>query len=159
MEFNNRLEILRDEVGRLVREKQPNRAGYFFSHLYGVSKFCALLAIRRNINPELAATAGMLHDIYQVTHDVIENHAIEGAKIAAQILRDMKIYTEDEILTIATAISNHSKKRKLHEPFDELLKDADVLDHCMYNPSFPVAVKEVERYKYLLIELGCNAAE
>jgi putative nucleotidyltransferase with HDIG domain len=155
----NRLENLREKINSIIYEKQPDRADYFFSHIYGVSKFCALLATRRNLNAELASTAGMLHDIYQITHDEIENHAEEGAKVAEQILRDMKLYSEDEILKITTAISKHSKKRKVHEPFDELLKDADVLDHCMYNPDFSVLEKEVERYKNLLMELGCNVAE
>jgi len=155
----NRLENLREKINEIIYAKQPDSADYFFSHLYGVSKFCALLATRRNLNAELASTAGMLHDIYQITHDKIENHAEEGAKVAEKILRDMKLYSDDEISIISTAISTHSKKRKVHEPFAELLKDADVLDHCMYNPAFPVADKEVERYKKLLTELGCSAAE
>jgi putative nucleotidyltransferase with HDIG domain len=154
---NNRLEILREEINAVILAKQPDRAEYFFSHLYGVSKFCTLLALRRNLDPELAATAGMLHDIYQITHDEIENHAIEGAKVAGEMLRDMKLYNDDEILAITTAISTHSKKRKGHEPFAELLKDADVLSHCMHNPDFPIADKEAERYKNLLAELGCSA--
>ena len=33
-------------------------------HLYGVSQACVLIALKRNENAELAAAAGMLHDIH-----------------------------------------------------------------------------------------------
>ena len=46
----------------------------------------------------------------------------------------------------------------LHEPYDEILKDADVLSHCFYNPDFPVSDWESGRYTNLLVELGCSPA-
>ena len=54
--MENRLEILRLEIDRLIQEKQAEKNRHFYSHLYGVSHFCTLLAIRRNLNPEIAAT-------------------------------------------------------------------------------------------------------
>jgi len=98
----------------------------------------------------------MLHDIYQVMPGELENHGEKGAVYAEKLLKHSKLYKEDEIATITSAISKHSKKRKIHEPYDELLKDADVLSHCLYNPDFHVEEKEQERYKNLLIELGCG---
>jgi HD superfamily phosphodiesterase len=154
--MENRLEVLRHEVDKLIYEKQPDQSRYFVGHLYGVARFCVLLALRRNLNPELAATSGMLHDIYQVTAGTIENHAVKGAEVAAELLKSLQSYTDDEIKIITTAISRHSKKRAVHEPYDELLKDADVLDHCLYNPGFEVIDKEIERYNKLLVELGCS---
>ena len=152
----NRLEKLRHEIDRLIMEHQPYNARYFFNHLYGVSEYCALLAVRRNLNPELAATSGMLHDIYQVTAGTIENHAIEGALVAEKILRAMNAYSEEEIAVITTAISKHSKKRKFHSEYDEVLKDADVMSHCFYNTDFSIIEKDAVRYERILEELGCN---
>jgi HD superfamily phosphodiesterase len=154
--MENRLEVLRHEVDKLIYEKQPDKSRYCIGHLYGVARFCVLLALKRNLNPELAATSGMLHDIYQVTAGTTENHAVKGAQVATELLKALKSYTDDEISIITTAISRHSKKRAVHEPYDELLKDADVLDHCLYNPGFEVIDKEVERYNNLLVELGCS---
>ncbi|MEG1704782.1 HDIG domain-containing metalloprotein [Niameybacter sp.] len=106
----------------------------YASCLYGVSKFCSLLAKKRNLNSEIAATCGMLHDIGYMADGSSHNHAIEGAKKAETILKAMNAYNDDE-----------------------LLKDADVMDHCFYNNDFEVAEWEVERYHNLLIEFGLNA--
>ena len=154
--MENRLETLRNEIDRLIYEKQPEKVRIFIEHLYSVARFCALLALRRNLNPEIAMTSGMLHDIYRVTNNTSENHAVMGAEKAAEILKAMNLYNEDEVILITTAISRHGDKSTIHEPYDELLKDADVLGHCLYNPDFPVSDWEVERYKNLLAELGCN---
>jgi len=155
--MRNRLELLRLEIDKMIDSKQPGSSRYFIMHLYGVSGFCSLLALRRNLDVELAATCGMLHDIYQITHGTVEKHAIKGAEEAEKILRAMGLYSDEEILIITEAISTHSKKRIIHEsPYAELLKDADVLDHCLYNPDYPVIEKEQTRYENLLIELGCS---
>ena len=150
----NRLETLREKIDKLIMEKQAENARHFTSHLYGVSEYCALLAIRRGQNAELAATAGMLHDIYQITHGTIEEHALKGAVVAKEILESMGAYTDEEIAKITEAISKHSKKRKKHGPFEELLKDADTMSHYLYNTAFPIVEKEVERLDAILAELG-----
>lgn len=48
-------------------------------------------------------------------------------------------YDDREIKRITAAIANHSDKHHIHNDYDELLKDADVMDHCFYNPDFPVS--------------------
>jgi len=154
--MSNRLERLRHEIDRLIMEHQPYNARYFINHLYSVSEYCALLAIRRDMDPELAATSGMLHDIYQITAGTIEEHAVKGAAEAERILMSMNSYSKEEIAVITTAISRHSKKRKFHEPYDELLKDADVMSHCFYNTDFSVIEKDAARYDKILEELGCT---
>jgi len=157
--MGNRLDILRWEVDRLIMDKREDGCRDFFVHLYGVSNFCVLLALKRGLDPELAATCGMLHDIYQITDGVLEQHGVKGAEKARLLLKAMKQYSDKEIDIITTAISRHSKKRKIHDgAYDELLKDADVLSHCLYDPDYPVFEKEVIRYNNLLRELGCTPA-
>jgi len=155
----NRLEALRHKVNRLIDENCPDEIFYFVSHLYGVSRFCVLLARKRGLDAELAATCGMLHDIYQVTDGTIHEHAVKGAVVAQGILKSTGQYSDEEISIITTAISTHSKKRKIHEPYGELLKDADVLDHCFYNPGYPVLEKEMVRYNRLCKEFNLNQFE
>jgi len=152
--MTNRLEVLRNDIDRLIYTKQPEYSRYFIDHLYGVSKFCVFIAMKRGLDPEIAATCGILHDIYQVTAGTTQNHAIEGAVIAEQMLKATKQYSDEEIKVITGAISKHNKKRKIHGPYEEALKDADVLDHCFYNPIYPVLEKEINRYNSLVEEFG-----
>ncbi|MCL2772166.1 MAG: HD domain-containing protein [Oscillospiraceae bacterium] len=161
--MENRLEILRKEIDRLIMEKhrrlmetQSEEIRYFICHIYGVSHFCTLLALRRGLNVEIATTCGMLHDIYQVTDGIIENHAAKGAEKTEIILKALNLYNDEEISIITAAISRHSSKDIVNEPYDELLKDADVMHHCLYNTDFPVSEKEIVRYKNLLAEFECN---
>ncbi len=154
--MENRLEILRQRVDELVNLVQPDKKRYFFVHLYGVSHFAAILAIRRGLDPEIASICGMLHDISAVISGSYDNHAIKGAHEAKKILEDIDLFTTSENKIITTAISRHSDKENEHLPYDEILKDADVLHHCLYNPSYPVKNREQSRYSKLLIELGVN---
>ena len=157
--MENRLEALRIEIDRMIFEKQPEKIRFFIEHLYSVARYCSLLALKRNLNPELAMTSGMLHDIYRVTDNIAENHDVMGAKRATEILKAMILYNDEEIAIISTAISRHCDKSSIHEPYDEILKDADVLSHCFYNPDFPIDKGEVERYKNVLDELGLSPAK
>ena len=152
--MENRLETLRNEIDRLILEGDLDNIRMYISHMYGVARFCSLLAMRRNLNNELATTCGMLHDICYMTGNGTDNHAIRGAEQAKTILKAMNAYSDDEIKIITSAISKHGDKGTVHEPYDELLKDADVMDHCFYNADFPIAEWEVVRYKNLLIEFG-----
>ena len=159
--MKNRLEVLRSKIDELISETGAY-AGDFYTHLYSVSKFAALLALKRGLDPEIAQASGMLHDIYQVTDGTTEQHGARGAIIAEKILRELGLYSDEEIETIKTAIHWHSKKRKFHGPYEELLKDADVMSHYFYNTDFPIKYmgmfphleKGRARYESILKELG-----
>ncbi|MBN1891831.1 MAG: HD domain-containing protein, partial [Clostridiales bacterium] len=105
-------------------------------------------------NVELAAIAGMLHDIYTFTAMDSKGHARKGAVMAREILTSMGIFVEDEIEMICGAIHNHGGKESKHSPFDEVLIDADVLQHCFYDPQLGVFEREKERFEALKKEFG-----
>ena len=153
--MENRLEFLRAEIDKIIFKNQPEKIRFYIEHLYSVARYCSLLALKRNLNQEIAMTSGMLHDIANVNGGN-DNHALKGAKEAEVLLRTMKLYNEEEIKIITTAILRHNDKQALHEPYDEVLKDADILSHCFYNPGFPVSDWEIGRYTNLLVELGCR---
>ena len=153
--MNNRLEIVRAKIDELVNELERSKRRYFFTHLYGVSHFGALLAVRRGADAEIASICGMLHDIYPVITGSYEDHAIKGVPEAERILKSTGLFSDDEIGIVASAVSRHSDKGNTDEVYDEILKDADVLHHCLYNPGFPVQIHEKKRYDNLLTELGC----
>jgi uncharacterized protein len=153
----HRLERLREVVDDILR-RQPDeverRCG--FVHLYGVAIVAALLALKRGMDPEIATTAGMLHDISSYKTADPTNHADLSAVEAKRILKELGNFTEDEIVAICCAISNHSDKQGTHSDFCELLKDADVLQHHLYNTSLPPHEKYIERLKSLRKELGLS---
>lgn len=151
----NRIEKVREYVDNILLNMSDaieRRCAYL--HLYGVSQFCALIAIKRKENVELATIAGMLHDIYSYSTMDTKDHAHKGAIIAKEILTSLQLFSEDEIERVCSAIYNHSDKSSKHSCFDEVLIDADVFQHCLYNPLFEVAEHEKQRYKALQLEFS-----
>jgi len=153
--MENRIERLRkyiDDILLNMKDTQERRWGYL--HLYGVSQAWAMIALKRNQDVELATMPGMLHDLHSYKVMNTENHAEHGAVLARQILEELSLTTDNETDLICSAIRNHSSKATIHSAFDEVLKDADVLQHCLYNTVFPVMEHEKYRFQNLLTELG-----
>lgn len=154
-DMENRIERLRkhiDDILLSMKDTEERRCGYL--HLYGVSQACAMIALKRNQDVELATMAGMLHDLHSYKAMNTVNHADHGAVLARQILKELALTTDYETDLICSAIRNHSSKATTHSAFDEVLKDADVLQHCLYNTLFPVMEHEKCRFQNLLTEFG-----
>ena len=123
----DRIEKVREVVDDILLKMTKDEARrHAYLHLYGVSQACALLALKRKENVELAVIAGMLHDIYTYANLDSRDHAHKGAEQARGILESLHIFNEDEIELICRAIYNHSSKSVTHDWLDEILKDADV---------------------------------
>ena len=127
-----------------------------YVHLYSVSQACAMLAMKRRLNVELAAVAGLLHDIYAYKTGSRNDHAHQGAVLAGEIMRGLELFSEEEIDMVSRAIYHHSDKDTVDSPFDEMLKDADVLQHVMIMPLAETASHEAARFGGLKTELGLN---
>lgn len=147
----SRLEQLRQIVNEILRQ-QESPWGYV--HLYGVSAACVLLAVKRGLDPELAAVVGMLHDIATYKTGDRTDHAPRGAVEAQGILERAGSFTQDEIALISNAISKHAAKDAVDGDLAELLKDADVLQPHLYNPQ--TESKFPERLKSILAELDLS---
>ncbi len=124
------------------------------AHLYGVSLAAQMLAKKRGLDQELAAMAGMLHDMHAYKTGSYDDHAHLGADLAKEILGELGLTTPEETDIICSAIYHHDDKATIDGPMDELLKDADVIDHCFKDASKPVKEKEQKRYDALCTELG-----
>ena len=60
----SRIEKVRELVDEiLLNMSDPAERRCAYLHLYGVAQACALLALKRGEDVELAVIAGMLHDI------------------------------------------------------------------------------------------------
>lgn len=151
----NRVEKVREVVDEILlhmTDSEERRCAYL--HLYGVSQACALLALKRKENVELAMIAGMLHDIYTYANMNPLDHAHKGAKMSREILESQQIFSEEEIDLIYNAIYYHSDKEEVHGRLDEILKDADVMQHVLYNPMLVDEQKVPERFSLLGKEFG-----
>ncbi|WP_459129289.1 HD domain-containing protein [Guggenheimella bovis] len=96
-------------------------------HTKGVAKFAKILAEQRELDRDLSVASALLHDIARETSFLVTKHGKKGAEMAPPFLEGL--FTEDEIHVICRAIRVHPKKKLLHGPYEELLKDADVLQH------------------------------
>lgn len=153
----NRVEILRKYIDKILLNMADNderRCAYV--HLYGVAQCCALIALKRGANVELAVMAGMLHDIYSYAKMDTNEHAHKGAMLAREILIALDITNKEETNLICDAIYSHSDKDVIHSNFTEVLIDADVMQHCLYNPMLEIMEHERNRYEKLKNEFGIS---
>ena len=156
--MENRIEILRKYMENILfntTEDKEFRFNYM-SHMNSVSQFCALIALKRGENVELATMAGLLHDFYTFQTLDAENYAEKGAVLAREVLNKLKVATDDEVNLICSAMHNHSSKGSTYSAFDEVLIDADVLQHCLYNFTMPIAEWEKSRFESLTKEFNLN---
>jgi len=149
----NRLELVRTEVdGILLNQENVNMRPEGYLHLYGVAQNCALLALKKGLDVEICTIMGLLHDIHTYKVGYVREHALLGAITAENILRDLELFTDEEIHVVKTAISLHSDKKTKHDKYSELLKDADLLQNSLYNTTFEI--KHRKRLKKAFKKLG-----
>ena len=143
----DRIEKVREVVDNILLKMTKDEARrHAYVHLYGVAQACALLALKRNENVELAVIAGMLHDIYTYANLDSKDHAHKGADQARGILDSLQLFNDNEKNLICNAIYNHSNKSGTHDWLDEILKDADVMQHVLYNPLLDIKPIEQPRF-------------
>ena len=154
----DRLEAVRQWVDDLLRQQpdlEESRAG--FVHLYGVSAVCVLLALKRGLDAEVAALAGMLHDVWTYKTGIPDEHQLHGGRsagLAGPVLRELGV-SEAGIAAIADAMARHSDKATVDDSaLAELLKDADTLQHYLYNPWLEQPRGRDARLKRIFGELG-----
>ena len=140
-----------NELGQMEDADKRNSA---IVHLYGVSLAATMIAKKRGLDPELASMAAMLHDLHAYKTGSYDDHAHKGAELARSILTDLKLTDEAETETICSAIYHHDDKLVEDAPMDEVLKDADVIHHCMNDLSKPIKEKEQARFDKLCVEFG-----
>ena len=150
-----RLKNLRAFIANELRNMEDmDKRDSALLHLNSVSLAATLLAEKRGLDSELAAMAGLLHDMAAYRSGSYDDHAHRGADYARDVLRAMGETTEDEIEQICSMIYHHDDKQVIDSPLDEVLKDAGVIHHCFNDLSKPVKDKEKARFNALIEELG-----
>lgn len=151
----SRLKELRKYVDdELNKIEDADKRTSAIAHLYGVSLAATMIAKKRDLDPEIAAMAAMLHDLHAYKTGSYDDHAHKGADLAREILGELKLTDETETEMICSAIYHHDDKLVTDDPMDEALKDADVIDHCLKDVSKSVKEKEQARFAGLCVEFG-----
>jgi putative nucleotidyltransferase with HDIG domain len=106
------------------------RIAHDFKHVDRVRRWALKIAAHEGLQDlEIVEAAALLHDI-GLTRVGIEQrgrHAQLGAEVAAQFLRQHRLFTEEEIETVADAICHHSSPSG-GGVLGDILRDADKLD-------------------------------
>ena len=154
----SRIKDLQKYIHRILNEsmEDPDKRAGAVAHLHGVSLAAVMIAKKRGEDPELAAMAGLLHDMYAYKNGTYEDHAHRGADYAREILQELGITSDGETEVICSAIYHHDSKADTDSPMDEILKDADVIHHSLGDPTKEVKAHELARYQKLCEELGLN---
>lgn len=156
----SRLKELRKYVdAELMKMDNQEKMISAVAHLYGVSLAATMIAKKRGEDPELASMAAMLHDMYAYKTGSYEDHAHKGVEMAGEILGELGLTSKEETEVICSAIYHHDDKLVVDGPMDEVLKDADVIHHCMNDLSKPVKEKEQKRFASLCEEFGMNSGK
>ena len=151
----SRIKNLQKQVYRVLEKMEDgDKRLKAVSHLHGVALAAAVLAKKRGENAELATMAGLLPDLYAYKSSSYDDHAHLGADYARKLLEKLAVTTPEETDVVCSAIWHHDSKAEVDGPMDEILKDADVIDHSLSDPTKEVKAHEVARYVKLCEDLG-----
>ena len=154
----SRVKDLQKQVHKVLKGIDDNqKRAAAIAHLHGVSLAAVMIAKKRGEDAELAAMAGLLHDLYAYKSGSYEDHAHKGAEYAGEVLGELGLTSEEETDIICSAIRHHDSKAEINGAMDEVLKDADVLHHSLGDPTKEVKPHEQLRYEKLCAEFGLIA--
>ena len=147
-----RIGAVQARVDRIVAgQTDATDIKFGYVHLYSVSQACALLAMKRQENVELAAIAGLLHDIYAYKTGARTDHAHQGGCPGeGDYAGHRPVFRRRD----GNGSRGDLSSQRQDSPFDEVLKDADVLQHCLIMPLAEPAPHEAARFSRLKDELG-----
>lgn len=122
-------------------------------HLASCAAVGRILALKRGVDPEVSAIACSVHDYGRIITGRQQDHATVGYEPLKLFLRECGYFSSDEIKLLATAAQNHSNKKEVGSPLEEIVKDADVFDCYQYGLSLDREEQRV-RLKTILEEIG-----
>lgn len=156
-----RYEILKEQVWNILLrdctdKSQPAKS---IVHLTGVAMLGAMIAMKRNLNPEIAQCAGLLHDVWLYVHIPVDaeshrKHGHLGSELAQEILVASDCFEKEEINLITTMIHHHNDKDISHDTYSEVLKDADALQHFLRDSDYDRKYRYEGRIEKILEEFG-----
>ena len=121
-----------EDLKKKIQPYFEKTGSHSFEHTERVYNLAVHIAKFEKVDIDIIKTSALLHDIMRKKQDECNGkicHAEEGAKIAKEILEEMK-FPRDKINSVCHAIEVHrySKKLKAETKEAEILQDADRLD-------------------------------
>lgn len=124
-----------------------------YQHLISVATLMTVIAPKRDLDKEIAGCIGILHDYSTYYTNSNFDHASRSGLLAKEILEQSSIFKEEEIITIVTAINNHSQKDRVDDCYSELVKDVDLYHQYMIEPTRIFITQQLLRIKKIEKEL------
>ncbi|MCK8060269.1 MULTISPECIES: HD domain-containing protein [unclassified Fusibacter] len=161
--LNRILAMLFQEISALEDEDRDLPLRWSMMHMYSTSQMIKILALKRNLDPEIAGIIAALHDYGVVKTKRKENHA-KNAKVHVvkfieryneKARKGLSLITEDELETILLAITEHSNKDVVSDnEYVELMKDLDSFDRYLHG--IPTTREHGKRIENVVNDLKFN---
>jgi hypothetical protein len=103
---------------------------------------------------ECPTLPGLLHDYYFYKTGINRFPGPNSADTVRPILRELNSFTKEELTIILRAIFYHGDKSMVHGPYEEILKDAYVLQLYFQNRGQILSQQDVSRLQQVLHELA-----
>lgn len=97
-------------------------------HMSSCARVAQILAMKRDMDPEICAIAASIHDIGRIFSGKQADHARDGYQPAKDFLQKTGVFSAEEIESLAICTKNHSSKEVEGNPLEEVVKDSDILD-------------------------------
>ncbi|MGE5582477.1 MAG: hypothetical protein ACM3X9_08045 [Bacillota bacterium] len=122
---------------------------------YGTAAFARFLALKRGLDPELASIIGHLNDVGRIVHGTDDaSRCTIGALEAERALRKTSLFSEMEISVICNAIKSQDAVGIKGGPYEELLKDAVLLEKYFDRLNYLPEGDEQNRLINIFVELN-----
>jgi len=152
---SKRSDTVRSLVHEMLLEESVNEEGMLI-HLYGVSNFASILAMKRVQDTEITAIAGLLHGFYFYKTGIEDFPGPNSADAVRPILRSAEIFTTDELSIILRSIFYQEDTHLVHGPYEEIIKDAILFQMYFQNPDRSLSKIEISRLRNVFTELGIS---
>ncbi|MBD3190313.1 MAG: HD domain-containing protein [Candidatus Heimdallarchaeota archaeon] len=134
-------------------------------HMYSTMQLAKIVALKRGINPELAALTAVFHDCFTLLTGSTEDHGKNAEKYIREIIDDynsdlsgeLAKISEEEMNRIIYAVSVHSNKKEIvNDSLAELMKDVDSLDGFLHGMTIYPGSSRAKRINNLFKELDLD---
>ena len=129
-------------LSKLPDSERDSSAIFEMKHHHSVAQFIRILAKQRGLQEDICVVGALLHDIYVVINGSYKDHAHKSAEIAQELLNEVGLFSDKEKMQIVKIVYHHSDKDIWSkDPYEEIGKDADILDSFLYPNAFGYYLK------------------
>jgi uncharacterized protein len=161
--LNRVLSIIQEKICKINKENRELPIVWSVMHMYTTIQLAKIVAMKRGLDPELAALIAAFHDCYSLFTGSTKDHGINARPFINEIIDEynqekrgqLEKIIDEERERIIEAIKVHSNKQETSiDEFAELMKDVDCLDSYLTGMSQRPNLARVKRTNNLFKELN-----